>query len=487
MVFTAPPDRALLVSRRVALPEQDGLVLGAAAVLVEGGRIAAVWPLEAEPQGPDALAVRAGARLVDFGDRLVTPAFINAHTHLALGALRAVGLEQATPGNMVERFFYRVEAAMAPSDIRAFARVGAYESLLHGVGLVWDHYYAADGVADALADVGLSGVVAPTLQDTGGPGAEGWEAALALTEALALDPRRAAQGVFAAVGPHATDTVGSALWTAALELAVRHRLPIHAHLAQSVEEVRRAFERHGCSPTEHLERLGVLDGAPAGVWAHGLYCARTDLDRLGRGNNTLVYCPYSQIIFGFPARVSAWNQAGVRWAVATDCAASNDSMNVQKELRFVEGQRSVGTAFTPAYERFLETGRLEEAEAVWSRREAFHRSMDGSDLDRAQALLSRVWRVPGQLHPGFQAGEIAPGALANLLVWDTSHPSMWPPHAPFRTLAMGDTTAAIHAMYVMGREIGEAGCFAAALVDSDAYRDAVGEASDRLARLLDRV
>lgn len=487
MVFTAPPDRALLVSQRVALPEQDGLVLGAAGVLVEGGRIAAVWPLEAEPHGADALAVRAGARLLDFGDRLITPAFVNPHTHLSLCALRAVGLEQATPGNMVERFFYRVEASMTAADIRAFARVGAYESLIHGVGLVWDHYYAAGAVADAAVDAGLSAVIAPTLQDVDGPGAEGWEEALELTAALATDRRRRSMGIFAAVGPHATDTVSAGLWAKALEVAKTHQLPIHAHLAQSVEEVRRAHQRHGCSPTEWLDRLGVLENAPSGVWAHGIFCSRGDLERLGQGSNHLIYCPYSQLLFGFPARISAWKAAGVEWAVATDCAASNDSMNVQKELRYVEGQRTAGTAFTPAYERFLETGRLEEAEAVWSRREAFHRSFDGSELDRAQSLLSRVWRIPGQLHPGFVAGEITPGALANLLVWDTHHPSMWPGHAPFRTLSMGDTTQAIHAMFVMGREVGRAGSFHASLVESDGYRDAVGEASDRLGRLLDRV
>lgn len=485
MVFSAPVDRLLLVSRRVALPEGGRLVVEPAAVLVEAGAIQAVWPLDPEANGVDALAVRAGARLVDFGDRLLTPAFVNAHTHLALGALRAVALERATPGNMVERFFYRVEAAMQASDIRAFARLGAFESLLHGVGLVWDHYYAARGVAEALIDVGLAGVVAPTLQDEGGPGADDWEEALAETERLATEPRFAARGVFAAVGPHATDTVSGALWQKAADLARKHGIPLHAHLAQSVEEVRRAHERHGCSPTEHLARLGALEGVPGGVWAHGLYCARADLEQLARGPHALVFCPYSQLVFGFPARVAEWDAAGLEWAVATDCAASNDSMNVQKELRFVEGQRTVGTAFTPAYERFLETGRLEDAEAVWSRREAFHRSTGESDGDRAQSLLSRVWRRPGRLHPAFVAGEIVPGALANLVVWDLDHPSMWPEHAPFRTLAMGDTTQAIHTMFVMGRQVGKAGDFHRSLVQGEAYRAAVAEASERLARLLE--
>ena len=489
MVFSAPPDRTLIVSRRVVLPEGQGLVVEPAGVLVEAGRIQAVWPLEIEVSGVDALSVRAGARLVDHGNRLLTPAFVNAHTHLALSALRAAALEYAVSGNMVERFFYRVEAAMQASDIRAFARLGGFESLLHGVGLVWDHYYEAPAVAEALLDVGLCGVVAPTLQDQHGPGAEAWEDALEATEEVARDTRFLARGIFACVGPHATDTVSAELWRRAVALAQQLNVPVHAHLAQSVEEVRRSYQQHGCSPVEWLARMGVLEEVPSGLWAHGLYASRSDLQRLGRGQNTLVYCPYSQLVFGFPARISEWQAAKINWVVATDCAASNDSMNLQKELRFVEGQRTVGTAFTPAYERFLETGRLEDAEAVWSRREAFCRSSSHpeSHPDRSQEALSRVWRRPGVLHPSFTAGEIVPNALANLVVWDTDHPSFWPGHAPFRTLVMGDTSQAIHTMYVLGREIGVAGDFHRSVIRSDAYRGAVGEASERLARLLDYI
>ncbi len=489
MVFSAPPDRSLIVSRRVALRDGERLGVEPAGILVEAGHIQAVWPLDPEPGGVDALAVRAGARLVDFGDRLVTPAFVNAHTHLALGALRGVALERATAGNMVESLFYRVEAAMSASDIRAFARVGAFESLLSGVGLVWDHYYEGEAVAEALLDVGLAGVVAPTLQDLGGPGADGADAALAATEALATSGRHATRGVFAAVGPHASDTVSDPLWKKAVDLALRLRLPVHAHVAQSVEEVRRAQERHGVGPVGHLARLGVFEAIPSGVWAHGLYASREDLGHLARPNQALVYCPYSQLLFGFPARVAEWSEAGVLWAVATDCAASNDSMNVQKELRFVDGQRTVGTAFTPEYERFLESGQLADAERVWARRQAFAADAGSPEggTDRAASLLSRVWSVPGRLHPGFVAGEIAPGALANLLVFERDHPATWPEHAPFRTLALGDPCPALHAMVVMGRTIGEPGDFHRSLIRSEPYTSAVTEASDRLVRLLERV
>lgn len=489
MVFAAPTHRTLLVSRRVVLPDGERLVIEPAGVLIEGGYIQAVWPLDIEGNGADALAVRAGAQLVDFGQHLMTPAFVNAHTHLSLSALRAVDLEPATVGNMVERFFFQIEALMQPQDIRAFARLGGLESILNGVGLVWDHYYEAKAVAEGLADIGLCGVVAPTLQDRRGPRMERWEQGLSDTAQIAEDGRLSARGIFAAVGPHATDTVSESLWHRGLELARQYNLPLHAHLAQSVDEVRRIYESQGCSPVEWLMRLGVFSDNLPSVWAHALYVSRPELSVLRETRQTLVYCPYSQLVFGFPARVSEWTEAGVSWVVATDCAASNDSMNLQKELRYVEGQRTMGTTFSSAYEQFLETGSLSDAEMVWQRREAFSRlgATGREKVGRSQDTLGRVWRRPGALHPHFSVGELVRGALANIVVWDTNHPCFWPGEAPFRTLSMGDTSLAIHAMYIHGRPMGIAGDFHRSLLQSELYRDAVGEASERLARLLDAV
>ena len=78
------------------------------------------------------------------------------------------------------------------------------------------------------------------------------------TLALDADTRAAEGGIVAALGPHATDTVSPALWSRIAEISQARDLPIHVHVAQSVEEQERSFEHHGCSPIERLDRLGVL-------------------------------------------------------------------------------------------------------------------------------------------------------------------------------------------------------------------------------------
>jgi 5-methylthioadenosine/S-adenosylhomocysteine deaminase len=450
------------------------------------GAIAAVHRLSEEgyrDRCPE-LAVQRSAMLVDYGDKLISPAFINAHTHLALGVLRGIDLRAIGRGNMVEDFFFEVEKLLSPADIRAFVRMGAYESMLQGVGLVWDHYYAGEQVAEGLHDVGLCGVVAPTLQDLAGPGKDSWEAELETTVRLAESERFARAGVFAAVGPHATDTVSESLFGRALTLSEEHGLPLHAHLAQSIEEYRRAHERHGVSPVRWLERIGALSRC-RGVWAHGIYASRADMALLDWRRHALVFCPYSQLVFGFPAAVDMWSEQGARWVVATDCASSNDSMNVQKELRMVAAQRSIGASWSPAYRRFVAGDELSDAEAAWASRSAAYDAH--ASFGDPKQLLDRVWAIPGELHPAFTAGVIAEGALANLVVWDTEHPSMWPAFDPLHVLCMADTAGAIHAMYVAGQQQGTDGAFAASIAASDTFRAAQVEARARLERIADKL
>ena len=86
------------------------------------GRITAVVVLDAEPTEPSSTE-SASVPVDDYGDKLIAPAFVNAHTHLSLGFLRGYDMRAASEGNMVEEFFFEIERRLSPSDVRAFARI----------------------------------------------------------------------------------------------------------------------------------------------------------------------------------------------------------------------------------------------------------------------------------------------------------------------------------------------------------------------------
>jgi 5-methylthioadenosine/S-adenosylhomocysteine deaminase len=456
-----------LASAAVVLPDGDGFSVGPARVTIDGAHILAVQPGAAPQPGDD-----------DLGDLLLTPAFVDAHTHLALVALRGAAVGAAAAGNMVEDLFFRFESRLTGADVRAFARVGAYECLLHGTGFVADHYYFGRDVAAALAETGLTGMVAPTLQDLAGPGAARTDDAFDDTAALAADAQLAAAGVVAAVGPHATDTVSDDLWRRLHRFAADANLPIHAHVAQSVDEVARIAARSGHTPVGHLRRLGVLDH-DAWLLVHLLYTTDADLAALD-DRHTLALCPSSQAQFGFPAPVHRWLDAGRRVAIATDCAASNDGMGLPKELRAVAALRVASVARTPLADRFARTGSLADARAVAADRARLWSAT--TRLGDPTTLLRAVWTVGAHLHPAAKAGVIAPGFLANLAVWDPSHPALWPGLDPLRALAYGDPAPALQQLMTAGRWRTARGHHAD-LARSAAWADARREASARLAAL----
>ncbi|MBT9557953.1 MAG: amidohydrolase family protein [Myxococcales bacterium] len=471
-------DRILILGtlRPGAVAIRDGRIVG---VATDPDRRLAGELLALTPSEPSEVV-----EVEDLGGAILAPAFVDAHTHLALHALRGGAGPQESRWNLVEDFFYRFEHGLTHDEVRAFARVGAMEALTHGTGLVFDHYFHGDAIAEALTDVGLTGVVAPTVQDLGGPFEAEFEAGLEAT--VRLDTRAWRQrGIGAALGPHAMDTVSPALWRRVTDIAARRRMPVHVHVAQSIDEVRRVFARTGRSPVAELIHQGVLDAAPRTMLIHGIYAPTEDLASLVGKKVDLGVCPHSAWVFGHPARVDEWERHGLSWFVGSDCAASNDALDVRGELRAILGFSAMHGTWSRSYGDYLETGDLRFAE------EAFRARTDTRDrLARLQSpdeLLGLVTRVPGAIHPHLSAGVIAPGCLANFTLWDPGHPCLWPASDPIRALALANPAPALLQVMTLGQWRGERGRYVESLRQSETWQAWTDEATGRLTERLARV
>ena len=454
-----------IYSEHVLLPGEGRVHVAPASVGIEGTRIVAVQP----GQHAEAEVLR---------NRLLAPAFVNAHTHLAMSAYRGIGGMASLRNNVVEDLYFVLESGLQPGDVRAFALLACAECLLNGIGTVWDHYYYGEEIAEAARISGLSAVIAPTLQDLGGPGVPQLEAQIEATLNIAANPILERAGVVAALGPHATDTVSAELWRRVADLAGRHQLPLHFHAAQSVEEYRRIHEREGVPPVRWVHREGWLDSTPQALLVHLLYANAAEIAALDPARTTLVYCPASQLQYCFPAPVGRWRELGRTWVVGTDCGACNDTMNVQAELRLASGPQ-FGVVQTPAHGRFWDGGG--DAEAVSTAR---NERLDLAQIDPA-ALLHTVLGGAGLAHPKLSVGAIQVGYRANLVVYDLQHPSFWPAADILRSLALQDVARAITRMMQGGVWMSPDGEHASTILGSAWLAEARQEAEVRRARMLE--
>ena len=343
-----------VVSDRCLIEDQQGaLSVQSAAFAVRGSRIVlaevdAYWRRSRQAE----LAALEGTPIHDVGNSPVVPSFVNGHSHLAMAPLRGMTSALNRQGNVVSDIFFAVESHMTSEDVRAFTRIGAWESITCGVGEVWDHFYFGEAIANGLADVGMTGVVAPTLQDLAGPGKHKSDSQLEATRRIAESERLSAIGIRAAVGPHATDTVSDQLFARAHQLALDLNLPVHLHVAQSFEEMEAGDSRFRRGMAIELSHLLAECRV---LFAHGLHLSDADCALLAERGWVMAYCPFSQLQFGFLGPLASWRRAGGAWVLGTDCVASNDALDVQRELALLGEMLQPRPAF-PRNERSCSQG-----------------------------------------------------------------------------------------------------------------------------------
>ena len=235
----------------------------------------------------------AADETVDLGGALVTPGLVNTHHHLYQTLTRARA-QQATLFEWL-RELYPVWARIDAEAEYAAARTGLAELALGGCTTVFDHHYVfprgVSGLVEAevaaARELGVRLVASRGSMDLGESDGglppdslvESIDAVLADTERLVAELHEPGPGarVQIAVAPCSPFSVTRRLMEESAELARRHGLPLHTHLAETVEEDAYCLELYGCRPVEYLEELGWL---AEDVWcAHCVHLSAADIAR----------------------------------------------------------------------------------------------------------------------------------------------------------------------------------------------------------------
>jgi cytosine/adenosine deaminase-related metal-dependent hydrolase len=322
----------------VVVMDDEGTEHRAGWLLVEEGVVREVGTSE-EP---------AAAERIDLGGAVVTPGLVNTHHHLYQTLTRARA-QQADLFSWL-RELYPVWAGIDAEAEYAAARTGLAELALSGCTTVFDHHYVfprgrtglIEAEVQAARELGVRLVASRGSMDLGVSDGglppdelvEELDAVLAETERLAGELHEPGAGarVQIAVAPCSPFSVTGRLMEESAALARRLGLPLHTHLAETVEEEAYCRELYGCAPVEYLERLGWLADD---VWcAHCVHLSDRDVARFGETGTGVAHCPTSNLRLGAGvARVRDLLDADVRVGLGVDGSASNERSDLFAEVK----------------------------------------------------------------------------------------------------------------------------------------------------------
>jgi 5-methylthioadenosine/S-adenosylhomocysteine deaminase len=192
-------------------------------------------------------------------------------------------------------------------------------------------YYFEDAVAEETKAAGMRAVLGETFIDFPAPDNKSNAAMLAYTEKF-LQKWQGDPLIHAAPAPHSIYTCSKKTLQDAAALARKYHAPILIHLSEMKKENDDSLKNNGATPTQYLDRIGVL--GPDVVGAHCIFVDEADRKILAQRNVGCVHNPSSNMMIASGvAPVPEMRAAGIAVGLGTDGpAGSNNDLDLMEEI-----------------------------------------------------------------------------------------------------------------------------------------------------------
>ena len=261
-------------------------------------------------------------REIDGQNNLLMPGFKNAHTHSAMTFLRSYADDLPLQEWLYDKVF-PMEAKLTKEDQVLLAKLGMLEYLSSGITANFDMYLDNDCHAAASKELGFRTVLCGSMNDFGGTVEETEEEFYRLNEVSPL--------VSCKVGFHAEYTTNGETLKRLADMANRIKQPVYAHIAETKKEVDECYERYNVSPFEFLDSIGMFEYGGGGF--HGVWMSEKDRQICQEKKVSIVSNPSSNLkLASGIADLCSLLEAGINVGIGTDGAASNNALDMFREM-----------------------------------------------------------------------------------------------------------------------------------------------------------
>ena len=378
-------------------------------VWVDGGRIVYVGPARADAPRFD--------RAIDLRGDLLLPGFKNAHTHTAMTFLRSKADDMPLDAWLSEQVWPN-EAKLTDEAVYTFTKLGIMEYVSSGITACFDMYVHNDAFTAACIDAGFRAVLCSGFND--------FDKDITQVERDYVKYNALHELISMTMGIHAEYTTCRERMEYMASLVKKYRSPCFAHLSETKSEVDGCIERYGTTPPQVLDSLGLFDCGGGGY--HCCYMSEEDIALFARKQLWAVTNPASNLkLASGIAPIVKLQRAGVPLAIGTDGAASNNALDMFREMYLVTALQKVT-----------------EKDA----------SVCAADSVLAMACVGGA-RAMGLT----DCDDIAEGKRADLIVIDLQRPNMQPLHNLTKNLVYAGSKENVRLTMVNGKILYENGVF----------------------------
>ncbi|MFC4247063.1 amidohydrolase [Natribaculum luteum] len=335
----------------------------------------------------------AGDDVLDASNSLVTPGFVNGHSHVAMSLLRGYADDKPLEAWLREDI-WPAEGELTAEDVRVGTELGALELIKSGTTAFADMYFFVPTMAEVVEEAGLRARLGHGVISVGKDEQAAREDAregLAVAEEIdgMADGR-----ISAAFMPHSLTTVAGQYFEEFVPEARDLGVPLHFHANETRGEVTPIVEEHGVRPLAYAAEHGLLESED--FIAHGVHVDESEIGLLAESGASVIHCPASNMkLASGMAPVERLREAGVTVGLGTDGPASNNDLSMLDEARDAAmiGKLAADDASAVPAEAVVEMLTSDSAAAI-----------------------------------GLETGRLEEGAPADLAVIDLEKPHLTPPH-----------------------------------------------------------
>ncbi len=314
----------LVHAELIVTQDENRSIIKNGSIAINAGRIAAI--------GPRAVLAPAwtGREELELGKMMILPGLINAHTHASMTFLR--GFADDLPlMEWLTKHIFPMEQKIDASIVETGAMLGYAEMLRTGTTSCIDMYLFEDAVFKAAETAGIRCLGGEAVFNFPSGASSGAAQSFELTRAYAAKYKNHSR-IKVAVNTHSVYTTTPEILDQSRELAEELGIPLHIHLAETPSETAQSLQMWGKRPVALAHERGLL--GIRSTLAHVVDVNDEDLTMLAQGKAVVAHNPSSnmKLASGF-SPIGKMRAKGIKAALGTDGAASNNMLNIFMEMR----------------------------------------------------------------------------------------------------------------------------------------------------------